>query len=265
MSTTVRIAAIADTQCHSSKLYFPPEKQVDILIHAGDLTEQGNLAELEAEIAWLASIPNIPYKILIAGNHDIGLDPECNWRPPRRGPYPAGDQREELIEEMRRTGITYLSPENPSTMLQLGDSIIHIYGLPYSPDILHGRGPCAFMRPETEDTWCMASNADILVSHAPPYGILDETHGGMNAGCHHFLRGCEKVKPKAAVFGHIHEARGVEVREWQDGGRTLFVNAANLDFPDEIVRPPTYFEIEVEKDRGAGWRQVELGYRDQRL
>src|ERR1700712_2486504 len=61
---SIRIVCISATHTHT---YTIPDG--DVLIHAGDLTNAGNIAELQAQIDWLASLPH-RYKIAIAGNHD---------------------------------------------------------------------------------------------------------------------------------------------------------------------------------------------------
>lgn len=52
----------------------------DILIHAGDLTASGTYEELSAAIEFLGAT-NYLHKIVIAGNHDISLDPTCDFFP----------------------------------------------------------------------------------------------------------------------------------------------------------------------------------------
>jgi 3',5'-cyclic AMP phosphodiesterase CpdA len=47
-----------------------------MVIHAGDLTINGTLAELKEQIAWLNSLPGFAAKTVIAGNHDRCLAEE---------------------------------------------------------------------------------------------------------------------------------------------------------------------------------------------
>jgi len=60
----------------------------------------------------------------------------------------------------------------------------------------------------------------VLVTHTPPYGILDCINTGEHVGCEDLRRALQRVKPKIHVFGHIHEDRGVVE---QNG--TTFINA----------------------------------------
>ncbi len=58
----------------------------------------------------------------------------------------------------------------------------------------------------------------ILVTHAPPFGILDAAGPSEHVGSRAVRKVIDDFKPKLALFGHIHEARGVEKNE------TTFVN-----------------------------------------
>ncbi|MFQ5884118.1 MAG: metallophosphoesterase [Thermoplasmata archaeon] len=58
----------------------------------------------------------------------------------------------------------------------------------------------------------MERNA-ILVTHAPPYGVLDGTTFTGPLGSKSITRIIEKFNPKLAVFGHIHEAKGLREEE----------------------------------------------------
>jgi Icc-related predicted phosphoesterase len=48
----------------------------------------------------------------------------------------------------------------------------------------------------------------ILLSHAPPYGYLDKTYSGKHIGSKILLKAIKKNKPKLALSGHVHEAKG---------------------------------------------------------
>ena len=63
----------------------------------------------------------------------------------------------------------------------------------------------------------------IVVTHQPPFGILDTLYSGQPSGCHSLRRFLEDYQPDLFLCGHIHEARG-EARL----GRTLAVNVGEL-------------------------------------
>lgn len=72
---------------------------------------------------------------------------------------------------------------------------------------------------------------NILISHSPPYGVLDRTHSGVSAGS---LAIRESMEMFDAVFcGHIHEARGIE-----RVGRTIVLNTGTLSAGEYGVANP---------------------------
>jgi len=59
---------------------------------------------------WLATIP-YESKVIIAGNHDIGLDKDCTYRSAlarRAGTYPIPEETDILISTMKEKNIIYL-------------------------------------------------------------------------------------------------------------------------------------------------------------
>jgi predicted phosphodiesterase len=240
--STISVVAISDSHSMHSALQsdWPP---ADLFIHTGDLTQYGTKEELQSAITWLASLP-FKHKVVIAGNHDIGLDKSCTYRSAlarRVGTYATPEETDALIQSMSQHNIIYLSPEKPSVEIIVQERCVKIYGLPYSPLSM---GPSAFMRHRTEDTWADVGEHyyDILLSHSPPRGYLDQTPNGDHLGCNHFLAAIERLKPAVAVFGHIHEARGSEMITWPNGTLTALYNSAIMN-KNKTLSPPTLFDI----------------------
>lgn len=48
----------------------------------------------------------------------------------------------------------------------------------------------------------------IVISHAPPFKILDKTYNGLNRGSKILRDAIEKYQPPLVLCGHIHEAKG---------------------------------------------------------
>ena len=100
---------------------------------------------------------------------------------------------------------------------------INLYGSPWTA--IHGKPGKAFQIARTDlcKKWeKIPACVDILITHMPPYGLLDENAGKVKAGCKDLLKlVTEKLKPQIHVFGHIHESRG-----WTWLGKTLFINAS---------------------------------------
>ncbi|RAO72478.1 uncharacterized protein BHQ10_008490 [Talaromyces amestolkiae] len=71
-STTrpIRVVCISDT--HTLEWSDIPDG--DLLIHAGDLCNDGSVREIQGTVNWLKTLPH-RHKIVIAGNHDSYFDP----------------------------------------------------------------------------------------------------------------------------------------------------------------------------------------------
>jgi hypothetical protein len=64
----------------------------------------------------------------------------------------------------------------------------------------------------------------ILITHEPPFGILDTTLFGTNAGLIQYREFLDAKRPILHVFGHIHESAGYVLY-----GKTLVINASVID------------------------------------
>ncbi|OKP11708.1 hypothetical protein PENSUB_2780 [Penicillium subrubescens] len=193
----------------------------DILIHAGDLTAKGTFDEIQAQLRWLSSQPH-RHKIVIAGNHDILLDEDCDAKFVTRledGVH----QRKNLdwvdIQYLQDEAITVSIPiqitDDEISQQQGQVRKIKIYGSPSTPEC----GTWAFQYPAIRDVWTgrVPDDTDILVVHGLPalYGDCDgetETSGEVRVkGDGYLLREIWRVRPKMVVCGHIHGAFGVSV------------------------------------------------------
>lgn len=211
----MKIVAISDShgQHHSLK-QLPPG---DMLIHAGDVSSRGGLAAVTNFLIWFSK-QDYKYKIFIAGNHDFLFERETT----------------EFIKSLIPKDVIYL---NDSGIEIEG---INIWGSPVQP-WFHD---WAFNRMRGDDIqkhWdLIPTNTDILITHGPPMKVLDITvHGHKHVGCQNLMDAIQKVKPKVHIFGHIHEAYGVEE---QDGIK--FINASVLNLQYELVNAPVLFNYE---------------------
>jgi Icc-related predicted phosphoesterase len=198
----------------------------DFLVCSGDLTYRGSLEELTKAVEYLAKQPakNI---IVIAGNHDYTLDSQ------HRG-YNANIDAE-FIKLISRIDYMHYLEHIPKNI-----DGINFFGSPYTPEFCKW----GFAYNDTlTDLWeQVPENTDILVTHGPPYGILDQTrNGNRNVGSHSLKHELTRIKPKVHCFGHIHEARGTI--EMDD---TIYVNAAICDYPNyDRLREPIYMELDL--------------------
>jgi Icc-related predicted phosphoesterase len=82
-------------------------------------------------------------------------------------------------------------------------------------------------------------NTDVLITHGPPFGILDKViRGYENVGCKILSTEIARVKPKVHAFGHIHEEFGTLTVE-----DTLYINASMLDIRYEYTNKPTVINL----------------------
>jgi hypothetical protein len=65
----IRVVCLSDT--HDNIVTTVPDG--DLLIHAGDLTTDGTVDDIQRQIDWLDSLPH-RHKVIIAGNHDSWFD-----------------------------------------------------------------------------------------------------------------------------------------------------------------------------------------------
>ncbi len=194
----MKILFISDTHgLHQQLTHLPP---ADMIIHAGDVSGRGQVAEVQHFLDWYAALP-YQHKILIAGNHDFLFEKQ-----------PA------LIQEMMPSNIHYL--ENESLVIEG----IKLWGSPVSPWFFDWAFNVHRGAPIRKYWKQIPSDTDILITHGPPHGILDEVHGGELVGCEELIKVVNQIKPKVHVFGHIHEAYGL-----QEKNGTTFINASVLN------------------------------------
>lgn len=201
----VRIVCISDTHCLN-----PQVPDGDLLLHTGDMTNNGTFDELQALLDWLKSLPH-RHKVVIAGNHDDLLDTAfVDGRPHREmGPHDKVPGRTRA--DLDWGDIVYL--ENSSTTVTI-DAYAHkeapkrtlkIFGSPLTP-IIPDNPIYAFQYdPATQDPWAglIPNDADIVLTHGPPKFHLD-----LNRGCAHLLREVWRARPPLMVWGHWHAAHG---------------------------------------------------------
>ncbi|MCC6521847.1 MAG: metallophosphatase domain-containing protein [Polyangiaceae bacterium] len=195
MPPVLRLVLCADTHLGHG-LVVPPG---DVLVHAGDLTCSGSLAELALAADFLASLPH-RHKLVVAGNHELCLErePEAAWPLLAR------------VTTLHDSGTTVAG--------------VRFWGSPWQPIFFDWafnlpRGAALAAR------WArMPAGIDVLVTHGPPRGIGDRVGDGRHEGCDDLLARVKVVAPLVHVFGHIHEDRGA----WRMGD-TLFVNATTAE------------------------------------
>ncbi|GAB1730461.1 hypothetical protein NU195Hw_g2057t1 [Hortaea werneckii] len=234
----IRIVCISDTHNKTPGEGYTLPATGDILIHAGDLTNQGSLSEIQKAVAWLSRQTSFKTKIVIAGNHDLSLDPDYNpfkhasgWKV-QPSPGEALECRRLLTEN---DSFVYLQHTSQTIQVPEKGISLKVFGSPYSPD--RGRQNWAFqydVETEAARLWSeIPDDTDIVVSHTPAKGVCDASKHWSEGGCPGLLgEGLWRTRPLLHVCGHCHEGRGAKivrwgekegevegVREWEDPGR----------------------------------------------
>ncbi len=101
-------------------------------------------------------------------------------------------------------------------------------------------GNWAFNYPEEkiEETLDSFGKCDIVVSHGPPFDLLDMTPRGEHVGSRALREYIDKNKPRLVVTAHIHHSRGI-----MNYGETLVVNASIVDEQCKVVNGGVLVEI----------------------
>ncbi|KAF1834436.1 Metallo-dependent phosphatase [Decorospora gaudefroyi] len=212
-----RIVCISDTHNQTPKL-----PRGDVLIHAGDLTNQGSYSELQKSVRWLEG-QGFEAKIVVAGNHDITLDAPFFRQHGESWKWP-GPQDPEACKRLLTASesITYLEHTSTTICLHGAGTEFSVFGSPCTPK--QGNWAFQYTPEEAEGVWSkMAEGVDIVVTHTPPKGHCDGTLAqdtkDQREGCPALLERLEQVRPVLSVCGHIHGGRGVETARWKRPSR----------------------------------------------
>lgn len=207
----MRIVFLSDTHNRLGDISVPDG---DLLIHSGDFTMGGKPEEVELFNADLEKL-NHTHKIVIAGNHEFMFE------------------LQPMYARRLLSAATYLQDD-----FVIVDGL-KIYGSPWQPAFHNW----AFNLPRNSPSLCkiwdkIPNDTDILVTHTPPYGILDKTKSNMSVGCEVLRQRLRDIKPRIHCFGHIHPAYG----QRRLMGIT-FVNAALVDEKYQPANSPIVIDL----------------------
>ncbi|HHY63418.1 MAG TPA: metallophosphoesterase [Clostridiaceae bacterium] len=190
----MRLLLVADTESKYIWDHFDPERfeGIDLVISCGDLKSD--------YLSFIATMISAPV-FYVHGNHDTNYE---------TNPPGGCDNIEDKI-------VTF----NGLRILGLGGSI------QYSRNPLYSVPPYQYTEKQMEKRirklWFKLKRSkgfDILVTHAPPYGVGDGNdlcHTGFKA----FLPLLDKFKPKYMFHGHMHLNYGRGKRIYEYNGTTI--------------------------------------------
>lgn len=184
--------------------YHPNLEGGDLLILSGDYTARDTIPQWAEFFGWLKK-QNYRKKIIVAGNHDNFM---CHGFPKTKEEADNCKEINEFLDE-DSPDFEYLC--NSGTEFEG----LKIWGTPHSL-IFDGVNPhcTAFIGTEEElqEKYDLITDGiDILISHTPPYGILDKNISGEWCGSESLRNAMFRTKPKYLICGHIHECGGKEV------------------------------------------------------
>ena len=186
----VRIIVLSDTHRMHRKLGKLPDG--DILVHCGDWSNWATAAADTADFNdWLKEQPHA-LKIVVAGNHETNLSSGS----------PMGNRA--II-----TNAVYLQGE------EFVVNGIKFWGGPWNPArgfTKRANGFSISPRQSAQNWSKMPDDVDILITHCPPYGVLDRKEKNQNVtymGCPQLLDHVIRVSPMLHMFGHCHYESGV--------------------------------------------------------
>lgn len=188
----------------------------DILIYTGDFTMfSKSLRAIEDFNDWLGELPHL-HKLVVPGNHEFFLE--------------ANPGRRSLLS-------------NATVLIE--DSItingLRLYGSPMTP--LYGGAFGKSSPTDRKRHWAkIPDDTTVLVTHGPPYGILDRSPGQMERMGDPELR--ERIRElrslRLHVFGHVHGAYGTaEV----DG--VTFANVALMGPLGDLAHNPVVMRMSL--------------------
>jgi Icc-related predicted phosphoesterase len=177
--------------------HFPELEGGDLLIITGDLTARHTISEYKKFLDWFGE-QKYTKKILVCGNHDPF--------------HPITYDFEYLLD----SGTEFEG--------------LKIWGSPWTP-IFDGINPKATYFTGSEEHIkkkfdLIPNDIDILITHGPPFGILDQTIYGYSVGSKSLFKNIQRLGPKLKihVFSHIHEAYGEDIDHF-----THYINCSHVN------------------------------------
>lgn len=218
-----RILVISDT--HGEDLQHQLQIPFDLVIHCGDLMEGSTLAEMHQAIQLLSSF-DAPLKLIIAGNHDFTLD-DGAFRAKTADLLCVSSTNQTLLDQtygaIGHARALFMSESATRAGLVLLDEGLHDFDLAngahlrlYASPYTASNNDWSFAYgPQQGHVW-QTGDADVVITHGPPRGILDMTDDRVRAGDPTLFAAVARTRPQLHCFGHIHESWGGRLVTWKD-------------------------------------------------
>lgn len=139
-------------------------------------------------------------------NHRAGLDDAMTMLSDITKPMIIVPGNAESADELRAAALPNATVLHGEGTTQGGLRLFGLgYGVPLTP---FGSWSCDLTEDEAEAMLAPCTATDILILHSPPKGIADETSDGLSVGSTAIRDAIERIQPKLAVCGHIHDSWG---------------------------------------------------------
>lgn len=189
----------------------------DIIIHSGDVSELGGEYEIKIFLDWFSELP-FEYKIFLAGNHDLWFEKNIG-----------------IADKYKERNVHYLYESS----IEIDN--IKIFGTPWQPEFCGWAFNLPRNSKELEDKYNkIPEGIDILITHNPPFGILDNNRRE-SFGCKFLYKKVFEIKPKIHVFGHNHINYGKIEKD-----DILFLNATVLNDKYYQVNKPIIINFDTD-------------------
>lgn len=234
----MKIVHISDTHGFHNKIKVP---YGDVLIHSGDISNRGEKYMVEDFIEWFVNQPH-PYKIFIAGNHDICFDENHSINQSYIQKEMWGDDYLKLKPDWLLSLLENL-PDNVFYLEDSGCEIngVKFWGSPWTP-WFYGEF-WVFNKQRYGDirkVWNLIPNdTNVVITHGPVQYKCDYVPRSQQfVGCEELDYVLQQVKPIIHLSGHIHEGYG-----WGYNGDTEFFNGSILNENYEVMNDPWVIDL----------------------
>ena len=218
---------------HGKHNYIPKDwlPKADCIIHSGDVSNIGRENEVEDFLEWFSKLP-YSHHVFCAGNHDKIFDLQPSIA-------------KEILAKYHN--ITYLED---SFVIIDG---IKIYGSPITPSFGYGWAFNKNRGEQIKKHWtAISDDTSVLITHGPPYGILDIVPSGEHAGCQDLLNRISELKQlKLSIHGHLHGGYGVYKTATENN--LIIANASVLNDNYVMTNKPLLFEIKEGKTKNISY------------
>ena len=196
--------AVCFSDTHKRIPFDLPKVQFGLM--AGDVCNSGSEGDFRQFIDWYAK-QDVVHKIYVPGNHDIFCEKKMDMA-------------------KRQCEINNIILLHNEGIVLDG---ISFWGTATQPFFCNWAFNVMDARDRAVDFSLIPKNVDVLITHCPPYGILDATpptawnnrSEDEHVGCHALLTAVKRAKPRFHIFGHIHHSYGHTLQEG-----TCFLNVA---------------------------------------